>query len=385
MNSQAFVDHIKPDMASLFGVYLKQKSSYLDVLMRNGGGKSATDTTHKWSDMQLAPKSWDYTGSTITAATLNGGNANVTIADTTGLQTGMILYILEGVTRRPYQLIVKSITNATTFVVDVYGGTTAVNLVAGTSIRLMSRPIGENNKSFDVKTTQLPIVVENYTQIFETSIELSGTVLNGVDTFTNTNTIGFHLNQAFVDIERQLALQALFGRKVKRNEGTGDKGSFGGIDQFVNGIVSTTSSTLNKTMIADLIASISVAGGRGTTILCSTAVGRKLTSFNTSSTNPVITQSSTVVGNYVMSFLSDIPMEGGLMYKIIVDDSLSDSELFLLNDSNLAIVPMQSRGITAVDGSVNGQDGATIVVRGEYTMEVWGGSYSHAKLSGFTL
>lgn len=385
MNSQAFVDHIKPDMSNLFGVYLKQKSSYLDVLMRNGAGRKATNTTHSWSDMQLAPKSYTYSGSTITAATLNGGNASITIADTSTLQVGMILYVLEGTIRRPYQLIVKSITNATTFVVDVYGGTTAVNLVATSELRVMSRPIGENNKIFDIKTGQLPIKVDNYTQIFETSIDLSGTTLDGIDTFTNTNTIAFHLNQAFIDIERQLALQALFGRKVARNEGTGAKGSFGGIDQFVNGIVSTTSSTLNKTMISDLIAAISVAGGRGTTILCSTNVGRKITSFNTNSTNPVITQSSTVVGNYVMSFLSDIPFEGGLMYRIVVDDSLSDSEIFILNDNNLALVPMQNRGLTAVDGTVNGQDGATIVVRGEYTMEVWGGSYSHAKLSGFTL
>lgn len=381
MNSQDFVAHLKPQMDSLFSLFLKDKKSFLAVMLANGRGKTAKNTQYDWSDLQLAQKAWTTAGSTVTNTTLDAGGATITVVSTSGLVAGMVLRVSVSGIRKGYQLIVKSVTNATTFVVDVYGGT-SVSLVAGSTLDLISRPMTENNKSFNTQSAMLPVKKTNYTQIFETSFELSGTAL-AVDTFTDVNTMDFSMRQALLDIERQLALQAWFGIKKQRDLSTGVNGSFGGLESFI-GIVDNVSGTFAKSMIADAIAEIVKAGGIADTIACNVDVARKISALNVGGNNPIVTQQSTTVGSYVMNFLSDIPVAGGLVQNIVIDDSLANNELYIVDKGMVALVPMEGRTISPVDATVNGQDGATIVLRGEYTLEVKGGDFTHAKVTGFT-
>lgn len=385
--AQDFVDIIAPSFLDIYGVYMKNKSSYLQPLMANANGRTYSDITHKWSDLQLAPKEWARTGSTVTAATINGGGATFTIGGgSAGLKVDDIVGVKTSAgIRRNYQLKVTTV-GATTFVASVYGGTTAANdMVAGDVVFFISHPMPENNKSFDTNKSKLPTIAQNYSQIFETSFEISDTALNGVNTFTDVNTLAFIMQQGMVEIERQMAMQAWIGRGVARDTANGVYGSFKGLDQMIDGNVTTTSSALTSAMIADLVQSVVTAGGVGDTIACSIKTARKISSFNVAGNNPIVTQSSHSTGSYVTTFVSDIPMGNGLFYNILIDQSLSDSELYILTLGNIALLPMQDRALHPVNATQNGQDGYTFLLRGEYTLEVQGAQFAHAKLTGFTL
>lgn len=120
------------------------------------------------------------------------------------------------------------------------------------------------------------------------------------------------------------------------------------------------------------------------TLVCNINQARKISAFNTSGTNPVITQDSTQAGSYVLRFISDIPVAGGVVSNILLDEKMPNNAVQLIDINRIALVPYQNRGVRLVPGTQPGQDGQTAILRGEYSMVVKDGKYSHGIIKNLT-
>ncbi|HNG97510.1 MAG TPA: hypothetical protein PLW93_04540, partial [Candidatus Absconditabacterales bacterium] len=95
---------------------------------------------------------------------------------------------------------------------------------------------------------------------------------------------------------------------------------------------------------------------------------------------PVIAQDSTQAGSYVLRFISDIPVAGGIVSNILLDEKMPNNTVELIDINRIALVPYANRGLKLVPGTQPGQDGQTAILRGEYTMVVKDGKYSHGTI-----
>lgn len=134
-----------------------------------------------------------------------------------------------------------------------------------------------------------------------------------------------------------------------------------------NGL-SASGNTLDPVMLNDMIAMIDMDGGAVDTIVCGVDQARKVSAFNrTGATGQnvytMIDQASKDVGNYAMRFVADIPVDGGLITNIVVDHKMPKDKIGLVKLSNIGLVPFSDRGIKLVDGTQNGQDGQTAILR----------------------
>lgn len=393
MQTKEFVEFIQPHVNAIYGVYLTRTSPLLSILMANGAALSTDSTTHKWSDLQLAPKSWTTSG-VVTNNLLNAGAKTGTLnfaALPAGLGVGAILQGRVSGKRSAMQVKVTAI-NAGAVDVKIYADCPydATVIGSGITFELFSTPIKENNKSFDTKTSKLPTKRYNNTQIVEESFELSDTLLNsnvdtlfaddGTITAKAVNEISFSMDQAFFSANSQLTNQVFYGRRVERDPATGENGSFAGLDFYIDNIVIDLSNTaLDEADLMDVIAAIRAQGGLADVVVAATRLARRISSFQASNQNIIVVNGTdgSTIGNAVDKIKSDIP--GGGLLRVIVDDNVADDEIFVLSSNEAALVPYANRAMKVVDGTVNGQDGSTIILRGEYTLQVRGGQYTHAK------
>jgi hypothetical protein len=104
-------------------------------------------------------------------------------------------------------------------------------------------------------------------------------------------------------------------------------------------------------------------GGVANTLVCNINQARKISGFNISGNNPVIAQNSTQAGSYVLRFISDIPVAGGVVSNILLDEKMPNNAVDLIDINRLALVPFQNRGLKLVPGTQPGQDGQTAILR----------------------
>jgi hypothetical protein len=126
-------------------------------------------------------------------------------------------------------------------------------------------------------------------------------------------------------------------------------------------------------------------GGSFNAVICNYNQARKISAFNVNSNSPMIARSEITTGSYVMNFVSDIPVAGGLVSTIIVDEKMPNNMVILADTSRIALVPMENRALKMVDGTINGQDGETAILRGEYTFVVKDAKYSHGILKNLAV
>ena len=250
----------------------------------------------------------------------------------------------------------------------------------------MSKPIEENEKSFAGENDWEPDTEYNYFQIFRTTVELSDTALNSL-MYGNPNDVSAQMKQWFYKINNQLSEQLVRWRRVARTGSA--NGSFAGFDFYIDtvwgNVVDASSAAISSTLINNLIQMIKEDAGSVDTILCNTNQARKISAFNVGGNNPVVTRDETTTGSYVMRFVSDIPVAWGLISNIIVDERCPKDAVYLLNLDKIALVPYKNRALKLVDGTANGQDGKTAILRGEYSLVIKDGKFSHWKLEGLTV
>lgn len=369
-----------------FNLFLKEQSSGLWIYLANGARlPAAREHKYEWLESQLTPKSWVVNGEVAsgTYGTTVWTAANIVFDSTTWLAAWDIIRFIDGTTSSPVgniQLQIVSVTNGTTATAYIYGSTTDIAIPDNAVAKFISNPVEENRKSFTAGNTWEPTFEYNYTQIFEEVVELSDTMKKSL-TYGDTSNIQTQLKQAMYKIEQKMSEQAVYWRRVKRTGSTTwTKGSFGWILQFVDvsgwNVVDASAAAISPTLINNLAEEIKKDGWSFDAIICNYNQARKISAFNTSGNNPMIARSEVTAGSYVMNFVSDIPVAWGLVSRIIVDEKIPNNQVVLADTSRIALVPMEARSLRMVDATINGQDGETAILRGEYTLVVRDAKYS---------
>jgi len=314
-------------------------------------------------ESQLTPMSWAVNGT----VTPSDSPESITFNSTAGMRPNMILrfvYTADNTDIEDLQIKIVSVDSPTSAKGIVYGGTTPIDLDATMTAKLMSEAVQENEKNIVGVDEWKPTMEHNFFQIFRNAVELSDTALNSA-VYGNVNTLAEQLKGAFYKIRQQLSEQALRGRKVARTGG--ENGTFGGLFQFTDiaggNILDAGGGDLTSTTINDLVQMIIEDGGVANTLVCNINQARKISGFNVSGNNPVIAQNSTQAGSYVLRFISDIPVAGGVVSNILLDEKMPNNAVDLIDINRLALVPFQNRGLKLVPGTQPGQDGQTAILR----------------------
>lgn len=363
----------------MYEIYLKEKSSILEVLLQNGATmKACTNTKYEWLQSQLAPQSW-----TINEIEALGATKSLVFTATAGMKVGDILRFEAVTTGLPITNLQVKVTavnvNGTDATATVYGSTTDNALAVGDVAKLLSTPVKENKKTFDENNDRQPDLEYNYTQIFDDTFGISGTALETL-MYGNPNDIVNQLSVSLYKVHNQMSEQMIFGRRVQRS--STENGSFGGLISYIDvsggNVKDASSATITGEMINDVLEAINADGGEANTLVCSPYQARKISAFNTAGNNPLISIQDRIAGSYVMKFIGDLPIgPNGMSLNIVVDSKMPKTTVLLTNLDRLALVPMNNRALGLYDATLKGQDGVTAVIRGEYTLVCKDAKFSH--------
>lgn len=375
-------DQLKRQVVETFNQYLKEQSSSTGIFLANGANfPDGTAQKYEWLENQLSPELWTINGQVPVWA-----NKTIVVDDSSGIMVGQIIRFKDPTSNSPIgnlQVKVTSITNATTFEASVYGSTTDVIIPDNAIANFVNRPIKENNKNFIAENDHQLDQEYNYFQNFEVSVELSDTALNTAS-YSNITGLTQQMTQGMYKFNQQISEGVFYGQRVQRT--TTENGTFGGIESFIDvvdgNVVDAWGAAITPKLINDLGVEIKKQGGSFNAIMTNFEQARAISAFNTSGNNP-ITQTSLDerrAGSVIMEFQSDLPIEGGIISRIIVDEKVPNNKIYLVDTNKIALVPYTNRWIRLVEGTQRGQDGVTALLRAELTLAVQDAKYSHGVL-----
>lgn len=370
----------KRDLSDVINTVLQDNPVFTSLVNMDG---VATNTKHEWLEDVVTPKSW-----TLDAA-YTAADGAMTLVSTAGIKAGDILSFTEA-TGASTTLIAKvdSVDSVTAISISVYGGSTDQNIADAATVKLVSRPKGEGTEA-EADNGYEPGTNYNYTQIFDRTAKVSKTA-ESVKMYGLDQALDYQVQRQLQDLQYEIVNTIIFGRRVER--GTGENGSMGGILHLMeiasaagsNNTVDAGGSALDATQLNDAIEQGTANGATNmSVILCHPTQGRKISALNNDKVQ--VGRQETKTGSYVMNFVSDMPVAGGLVSSIVVDRNFPQDKVALLDTDKLNWIPLQNRGFSDADATPNGADYFSRRILGEYTLEMKNSGESHMLIENLAL
>lgn len=357
------------DLSDVINAVIQSEPTLISLV--GTGGPPATQITHEWlEDVIQAERD------TLQAAIL-AADTSITVANGGRFATDMVL-AFEGYDER---MKVTGISGNTLTVARGYGGTTAVDMAAGTEVIIVSRPRPEGTDPGDDPTRE-PGTEYNYTEIFDSTAKVSRTAQN-VRIYGIDNALDYQVQHHSRLITRRMNNALIYGVRVQRT--SSENGSMGGVLQFVGqsggNVVDAAGNALTSTMLNDAIEEIVKSGGRPNVLLANTNQARKISAFNVA--NLQIERGDTSAGNVVYRFVNDLPM--GIITTIVVDPNFPKNKLAILDTSRIRLVPLKGRALQDMDATPRGADYVARRLLGEYTCEIKNAKEAHGLIENLAL
>ena len=364
-------------------VFDQLRVSFPSLISMIPTGPVARATKHEWLEDSLSPSA-----SAIASFDTDGDGTGINLVSTAGIRAGSILRFSKatGATVTE-QVQVASVDSATALtVVRDYGGTTGATLVVGDVAKLVSSPLNESTEAGS-SDGQEPTMAYNYTQIFERAAQISKTGQN-VDIYGLGDALNYQVNAKMTQIVREMNSALIYGRRVARSSST--QGSAGGILQYLeSGNIDATGGPISPTIINNMLEAIFQDGGfsNNYAIVCAENQARKISAFNTSGSNPVISKSADdrTFGGYVSSFTGDLPVMNGFQAKIVVEPNFLADQIAIVDLNSVEMNWLQNRSIKDEDATPNGADFVRRRILGEATFSIKNGTKQHALATGLDL
>ncbi len=359
---------IARQLEAAFMVYVKDISPIVATALANAGTKRGTNKKYEW---------FEYSRSRVTAATtaayLSGAFDTTTPATialpTTNLLVGDTIRFetTAGVAISDLTLYITEITSASAAKAIKVGGTDAA-LASGSIAVFKSNLLPENSKKGDARKIRVPVTKYNYFQIFDTLVENSRTI-EGSDVYGDIGKIAHIRAEAFYDIQRQLTEMLCNGIRAKFNDPVTGKEVYGagGIAQFMVNLTNASAAAFTQDMFDDAVELIIKGGGSANTVRCNTKQARAISALDNSKIQ--ININDAVRGNVVTALQAGIPVKGSRIDTIIVDTTMPEDQIDIFDINNIALIPYSNGGIREMDATEKGQDGNSIRMLGEYTVE----------------
>jgi len=315
-----------------------------------GFKQPVTNTTHVWYEDQTFAVKTKVTALAAIDAT------ELTVADVEPFVVDAIAQIEEELVQvTAINTSAKKIT-----VVRGYAGTTALAIAKDTEIEFLYVR-GEEGADIPKSRYKPRQRVENYTQIFMESVEVTGTAESvsqyGVDGLYN-------YEKAKKQLEVALQLEKSLINGVKFDDGT--VRHLGGLRNFIKTNVTDAGKVaISIKMLTDMVQTVfekgGLAGGGQYAFIVSAHQKRAISDLQGDKIR--ITQAENSRGQVVDHLVTDFGQ-----FPIVMNDNVKSNEIFFIDINRTAIKPLNDRGFHHIPAAVTGDRQRGFIV-GEYTLE----------------
>lgn len=339
---------------------------FVKRLIQNRGSNVAKSFKHEWNETALPVRK--------ETVTMLIGDNDLTVGNAYGYQVGDLIKVEDEILR------VTALTDATTLAVTrSYGSSAAAAHTAVTAYNLGSAAV--ENAEAPAGMTLSSDRLYNYVQTFDRAVDMSNDEIAQLSAEMG-NPINAQLERITLFFWKLLANAVFKGERIE--DSTNKIHVMGGIDYFMTTNVTNAAGALTVALIDTEIKQMVDAGGNPDVIVVGTAQKQNLDGLDTSLVR--IGKRERLGGSQnVQTWQSGI-LDHTL--DVIVDHTIPDDELYILDTSSLELLPLVNNGVngrlSVEDATTPGQDGKKKVLRAKYTLVV-GMEAGMSKLYGLTV
>lgn len=343
--------------ASLIG---KRQSVVDEILLLNphqtpminllGFGAPVTQTTHEWFEDEM------FADESTVSGDKTSSDTSIVVADVEPFRAGHVIKIGEELLK----VTAVDSGNKTLTVVRGYAGTTAAAIADGARVEVM---FVEGVEGADARSARFKARARKYnkTQIFDDSIEISGTA-QAVTQYGITDLYNYERQKKQLELALQLEKAVINGIEYEN----GQIRQMRGIRSFITANVDNANgNALSLEMINTLAQKVYDAGGfqtGGRYVLVVPAKQKRAISALREDKLQV-TQAENVRGQVVDMIVTDFGQ-----FEVVLNNNLSADELFLLDANRISIRPLNGREFFHKFMGEKGDYTVGMIV-GEYTLE----------------
>lgn len=356
--------------ASLIG---KRESVVDEILLLNphqtpllnalGFAAPVSQVEHVWFEDEM------YADETTTTASALVGATDVVVASVEPFRVGSVIKIGE-------ELLYVSAINSGTKTLTVtrgYASTTAAAIGNGAKVEFV---FNEGSEGADARGARYKARVRksNLTQIFDDSIEISGTA-QAVTQYGINDLYEYEKQKKQLELALQLEKALINGVSYE----SGQVRQMKGIRQWITTNVTSVGGALTIGAINTLAQSIYDAGGfaTGGDYKIMVAAKQKIALSGTDANKIQLTRSENTRGQVVDMIVTDFGE-----FEIVLNQNLAADELILTDVNRMAIKPLTTREFGHTYLGVKG-DSTTGMIVGEYTLEFLQ-EKAHGRLKGLS-
>jgi hypothetical protein len=352
--------------ASLIG---KKESVVDEILLLNqhqtpllnllGFSEAVTQTTHQWFEDEM------FSDESTTSASALVGDTAVSVVDAEPFRVGHVIKIVDEL------LKVTAISGTTLTVTRGYAGTTAAAISSGAKVEVQ---FVEGVEGSDARNARYKARVKktNLTQIFDDSIEISGTA-EAVQQYGIGDIYEYEKQKKQLELALQLEKALINGVEYESGQIRQMKG--------IRSFIATNVDAINAALTADAINNLAqkvyekggFANGGDYKIIVPAKQKRALSGLEQDKIR--LERAENTRGQVVDQFVSDFGQ-----FEIAVDNNLGADELFLVDANRVAVRPLVGREFFHKFLGEKG-DYQTGMIVGEYTLEVQQ-EKAHGRLKG---
>jgi Family of unknown function (DUF5309) len=327
-----------------------------------GFGDAVTQVEHAWFEDEMVAYE-----STVNGAKTNS-DTSIVVADAEPFRANQVVKIGE-------ELLLVTAVDAVTKTLTVvrgYAGTTAAAIADGAKIEVMFVEGQEGRDARDARFKARKRV-SNLTQIFDDTIEISGTA-QAVTQYGVSDLYEYEKQKKQLELALQLEKAAINGIYFDN----GNIRQMKGIRSFIQtNVTNASGAQLNDTMINDAAQAIYEKGGFASggnyVIMVPAKQKRAISQFNSSEIR--LERQDNGRGSVADYFVSDFGR-----FEIVLNNNLGADELFIVDTNRIAIRPLQDRAFFHKYMGEQGDYTRGILV-GEYTLELRQ-EKAHARIKG---
>lgn len=322
----------------------------IPLLSLLGFGEAITNVKHEWIEDEMFADETLINNASGYLAT----DSTIVVDDGSIFAAGHVIKIGEEL------LKVTTVSTNTLTVTRGYAGTTAAALTDNQKVTFM---FVEGVEGADARTARnkARVRVDNITQIFDETIEISGTAL-AMAQYGINDPYDYERAKKLMELSHQLEKALINGVKYE----SGQIRQMKGIRSFIaTNVTDASSGALTMTMINDMAQTVYEKGGfKGGTnhvILVPAKQKRAISALDSNAIR--IARNENVRGQVVDSLVTDFGQ-----FPIILDNNLDSTELMLVDLNRTAIRPLAGREFAHTYLGTKG-DYLTGILVGEYSLE----------------
>ncbi|OME86917.1 hypothetical protein BK120_08315 [Paenibacillus sp. FSL A5-0031] len=318
---------------------------------------------HIWYEDEM------FAQETVTTASALIGATDIVVADVTPFRVGSVIKIVD-------ELLYVSAINTGTKTLTVtrgYASTTAAAVASGAKVEFL---FVEGAEGADARSARYKARVRksNLTQIFDDSIEISGTA-QAIAQYGVDNLYEYEKQKKQLELALQLEKALINGVMYE----SGQIRQMKGIRQFITTNVTTVGAALTVAPINTLAQNIYNAGGfaTGGDYKILVAAKQKMALSATDANKITLTRGENKRGQVVDKIVTDFGE-----FEIVLSPNLATDELILADANRMAIKPLNTREFGHTYLGVKG-DYTTGMIVGEYTLQ-FEQEKAHGRLKGLS-